>query len=214
MRRIAVVGCVVALCAFVLPLHAEVIYTTDDPLAYNGMEGWTIYGPETSYGEDFGQLYPATRFQTPSTTAEYELTTIRLALSSSMPLFADADVEVSIAEDDAGLPGTVLDTITVQATSEVELVTADFSNDTVILSANTEYWVICSAPGDSMAAWMLSAAETQGRIAFYWQDAWDDEVYDPDIQGAFEVNANSVPEPCTLAIMALGALGLARCRRK
>jgi hypothetical protein len=85
-----------------------------------------------------------------------------------------------------------------------------------VLSANTQYWLIASAPGpDEEAAWNLNFLNMgiSGKKAFR-EDMGTWNVYDNIPMAAFSVTGTPVPEPTTMLLLGSGLLGLWGFRRK
>jgi hypothetical protein len=85
-----------------------------------------------------------------------------------------------------------------------------------LLSEGTQYWIVASAPDASTSAlWNLTFPADIGIRGFrQGDDPW--QVFDNNIRSAFRVSGDPVPEPGTVVLLSVGALGLlasAFCQR-
>ncbi len=168
----------------------------------------TMNGHSTIYGSGPPQEY-AQQFTTGSQSVALG-TVIALVGGATGTFTASAD----LVTDSSGTPGTTvlttftLPTIPTGTTYSDETFTP---NSSVMLSANTSYWFILSASGTGYYRWgytdstSYTGSGSLGEIGVSTNNgtSWTTHPlsYGPEI---LQVNSASVPEPSSLALMALG----------
>jgi hypothetical protein len=123
-------------------------------------------------------------------------------------------VTVSLYGNANGVPGTLLDSVTVQLDSTVSLADVTFS-DLPQMQTGQEYWLALSDPVPNDLEWYQATNEAAG-VAFSDGSAWTyhDSYTQGAVQvGAIEVSATPTPEPGTFLALGSGLLLLLRKRR-
>lgn len=200
-------GCVVALVLCLNSARAGVVFsnfgagdTYDTTLGY-------VVGPD-GFGNTF---VDASRF---TATGSGTLSTIELALSN---VLGNSGLTVELHADAGGTIGALLASGSTAATGPLNstnpLATASMS--AAALNSGTPYWVVVSSTAGGLNAWNFNSISDVGPHATSL-DGGSTFAYAADTHGAFRVNATTAaptPEPGTLTVFALGAVGLAAGRR-
>jgi hypothetical protein len=145
------------------------------------------------------------------------LTGITLGIGvNSSPSNGTGPLDVILAADAAGLPGAALRTLPINVNSTGDQAITVSDDGTLLLSANTTYWVIADGKTTFDGAWRFNnigdVGPTAGRSG---GGAWNLHSIDGD-RYAFRVEGRLVPEPATIVLCAAALAGLAsraRCRR-
>jgi hypothetical protein len=185
------------------PAAADIVYTTfGSGMSYNTGEGVTISG--TSAGA--GYFAQANTF-TPS--ANYSLDSV------SLPLLGQGSINVLLAADASGHPGTTVENLgSVIPNFTVSIKTFDSASHS-LLTSGTKYWLVVQ-PTDSTSGidggWSLSTPVTPpGERRTSPTGAW---VTSPFQGEAFQINGTAVPEPSSFILLGLTSLLLFSRRRK
>lgn len=170
---------------------------------------------ETSLGNSVGDdgfgdlLVEAASFEPLSTAAT---SSVQVALSAVQSASNLAPVTVSLRSNASGLPNAVLESWSIGIGSlgsfgvyNAPLILPSIANP--MLTAGTLYWLVVSSQANDLIAWNLNntgdthhtASSIDGGASFFSSSATD------LTPGAFQIN--SVPEPGTTAVLALGLLG-------
>jgi hypothetical protein len=167
---------------------------------------WSVSGPDAG-GQDVAAPF------TVGATA-FTLNSAELALG----LFDGTNsLNVSLVNDASGSPGSnVLASTTVSgipsfSVSSPGLVTADLSGASFVLEANTGYWLVAVADGDTAAGWSWNTTGGTGVVTRTNGGSWD--APSGTTAPAFRIHGTAVPEPATLALLGFGGLAMPRCRR-
>jgi hypothetical protein len=193
--------------------HADIVYSTFSPSGGSGFDVGTGHGVVGAARGGFQSL--AASF-TP--TANYTLTSFEVA--AVFPAVVNS-FNFSIVRDNAGLPtgATVASVLGVPlAFSSVAFPTPiNLFSATGPLQSGTTYWLIF-APGDpnAEAGWANNNIALTG-LAFNTGSGWATAPPSNNTKPAFRINgtpAVAAPEPCTLALFALGGVGVLAKRRR
>jgi hypothetical protein len=146
--------------------------------------------------------------------SSYMLTDVALGIFvRDTPSIGTGPLDILIAEDDGGVPGNVLRTLAknVNATGKQVLAAAD--DGSLMLNANSIYWVIADGKDTFDGSWNFNSigdvGDTAGRTDNGpWNLRPDDDRY------ALRVEGRLVPEPATLSLLGLGAMGLLALGRR
>jgi hypothetical protein len=168
----------------------------------------TTAGTETASGT----TWLTASFGTGSTS--YTLNSVTLLLANttagqaSLSLYSDGTLE----------PGTALGTLTAPASYSGALANTTFAASGLTLAANTTYWVVLRATSGAID-WAWTSDNTGTGVGF--QHTWgssDDAgstwfTFDT-FPTQFSITATPVPEPGSLALVGVGAVGLLLRRRR
>jgi hypothetical protein len=190
--------------------HADIVYSTFSPSGGSGFDasmGHQVAGASVSGG---GLNTLAASF-TPS--ANYNLTSFEVA--AVFPAIVNS-FNFYIVRDNVGLPtGT-----TVASVLNVPLAFSSVAFPTPInqyftngpLQSGTTYWLVFEAGNpNSFAGWANNNIGLTG-LAFNAGSGWAMAPPSSNITPAFRINgtlaSSTAPEPCTLALFALGGVGI------
>lgn len=182
---------------------SETIYSNFPPYysnAYNPVQGPLASGGQSEYA---GQFMP--------TGNDYFLDYIDIPLEN---ISGSSSVDVYLASNNGGVPGSILESSSVTAPGSVSVITASFSGST-ILSQDVPYWVWLSSSSDGVNGWFIQASGvTESRASRFGGGSWNS--FSHNEAGAFKVAGTVVPEPIssTLFIVGGATLGLRRFWKK
>jgi hypothetical protein len=135
-------------------VQAEIIFNNLGPGDTFSASGRILIGPTAGVFSDINQ---AASFSV-GPTAHF-LTDVVLGLGvneyPSKP-FGPSTVNVLVAEDTAGVPGTVLRTLPYNITTTGDQAITVSDAGSLLLQANTDYWVIADAQGNFEGAWRFN----------------------------------------------------------
>lgn len=144
------------------------------------------------------------------TGADYSFTSVELGL------LVDGSVNVLLMSDANGLPGGVIESMTIQASSNLKLATSLLRPT---LNDGVKYWIAPRPIASSEAGWNFSSPAVLGSFASSQSGgvSWF-TTRSTAILPALRVNGDrltaSVPEPGSLTLALLGVLGFAGWTRR
>lgn len=194
--------------------QADVLFSNFGPNdSYLGNTGWSL-----ANGGPFGaHLEDAVSFIVGGPNHYFTQAEFGIGL-----LFGPNILHISLHADGGGVPGAVLETVTVvdgmgplgtDPNSYNPPVVATFSGTTE-LHASELYWLSVSTDTstDSWAAWNYNIVGDLGLRAWRQNGGpWNPFTGDP--RGVFRVHGTPVPGPGAIAMLAFGALAIRRRRR-
>jgi hypothetical protein len=186
-------------------LNAEVVFTNFGP-------GFT-YDKTTGY--DIAAFQSMAQQFTPADTVIFDDAIIPLGSISG-----SQGVIVSLESDSNGMPGSPIEQIGVSNLADFDSGGSVKTVASVLhptLTSGTPYWLALSpAASDVDATWQLdSTGATSSKIgnAPSPDGPWNVSP-SPVTRGAFQIDGTAVPEPSTLALLGLGAVGLLLRRQR
>jgi hypothetical protein len=128
------------------------------------------------------------------------------------PMFGPGDFDISLTTDNAGSPGTVLETfsITTVAGPGTNFVFSSTLNP--IMTSGNYFITFLPKDANSDGGWCFNSDNTGGDMVFSYDEGTSWSPSGGNL-GAVRVQGNLVPEPATFAVLGLGALALIRRRR-
>lgn len=147
---------------------------------------------------------------------DYMLESLSLELVSTTLVDGPADnYEIRLWTNDVNKPGTLLESIEIPNSSNLTGITTVFSVLSPILSNGTTYWVSAALPDDQGEGWwsMVQGTSLGSAIALSGSESaqWFPVPVNFTLY-SLKVTGTPVPEPATLALLALGSLMTLRRR--
>jgi hypothetical protein len=169
---------------------AAIIYSNlgpGDSFANTGgylVEGVNENWPEQSIASSFDTGHLAWNF----TGAE-------LALASAT---GSNSFELRVMSDAGGLPGQILQSIPFSGVPIGPSLVSIYADGSLVLNANTTYWIGVFAISDSTCAWAWDNAAVIGAAFRHDLVNWTPAQFP---QGAMRISGSSVPEPSSLMLL-------------
>jgi hypothetical protein len=184
------------LAAFAPLSQAEIVYDN--------------FGPDNSFNPIspavFGSLGPIHLWQAAAFTPVHNDAVTEVDVAAG-PVFLSNQFTVFLMSDNGGVPGTILDSITVHhpapysATTVADVTGWNTAAD--LLLGGDQYWIALASPG-FINDWGLNSTGATGPVAVGNPTIW--VPGGPVTNEAFEVQG--VPEPTSLSLLALGGAAL------
>jgi len=207
-----------AIALYAVPLRADTIHSNlglEDSFATNS--GWVVATLGSIDHVDQAIAMPFTVIGT-----NYTFTSAELAMwlvGGTSPL------EISLTADASGVPGDVIETISVNLpVGDPALVTAT-STLNPSLTAGSIYWIAAVASGDLSSVWKFAGppgTPTFGTVGYSYDggSSWSISSTTPprdpltsNEEAAFRVNGAAVPEPLSAWLLVSGLVGLMAIKR-
>ena len=195
-----------------LPAWSATLYTTFGPGdSYDTLSGinWSVGSPTGVTAQEVAATFVAGFTGT--------LDSIRVA---ALHLNGPNSFTVSIATDNSGQPGTVLESFTGVTFTTVSSIVTLISGSNPLLSTGSTYWVGMTPTSlfASQAGWNVNNQGIGGTYRrFNGADPWFLSDINVGPTPAFEVNTTSngvIPEPSTAGLTLAGLAGLALLARR
>jgi PEP-CTERM motif len=201
--------CVAALTiSLVSVANADIVFNNFGAGDAFGNSGLLLQGPAVG---TIGDVNQAAAFTVGPTGAM--LTSIQLGISTGGPGPGTGPIDVLLAADAAGLPGATLRSslVNVNMTGK-QVISAPFDGS-LLLAANTTYWVVADAEGTFDGGWYLNTTGNTGPTAGQTEGfPWN--LHAADQRFAFRVQGRLVPEPASLVLSASGVIAVLACGRR
>lgn len=188
---------------------------------------YSTYGPSFGYGAGIGStlgylpsenanIAVALQFQL-SSNAVFE----RLFVQPSCNIPCSDPVIVALREDNAGLPGTLIESFSIDGSALPAFSDAGVAPITLtsvlnpILLGSTNYWVAMTTTANNiLAAWNFgSPVVNTNRVRSLDGGVTWSEVDGSSNAAAFQIEGTAVPEPGTWVLLGMGLLAV-RLRRR
>ena len=192
--------------------QAGVIYSDLGPGdSFQTGVGWTI-DPISPLGPGTVRQEVAMSFIVPA-GFDYIFTSLDIALNR-FGLVGLGSLDLLLTNDSAGIPGTVIETLSV--TNPPDGLFNVVSVSTPTLTAGTTYWIATQSL-DYVGAWNYNNTSAIGLATFSHDNgsSWNSPT--TETLGAFRINGNQVPEPSSVVLFCAGSVAVlvhGWCRRR
>jgi hypothetical protein len=189
-------------------LRADILFSNFGAGNTFGNSGLLLQGPDV---HTIGDVNQAAQFMMGPTGAF--LTGADLGISAGGPGPSTGPIDVVLATDVGGLPGVGLQHSLVNVTTTgKQIISAGFPG-TLLLAANTKYWVIADAEGMFDGGWNFNTTGDTGPTAGQSEgNPWS--LHNPEQRFAFRVEGRLIPEPASVTLVIGGLMGVVACRRR
>jgi len=199
-----------AMALYAEPLSAGTIYSNLGPGdSFDPTSGWVVATLGSIDHVDQAIAMPFTVIGTDYTFTSAELAMWLVGGTSSL--------EISLTADASGVPGDVIETMSVNLPGgDPALVTATSTLNPSLMAGST-YWIAAVASGDLSSVWKFAGSpggnNPIGTVGFSYDggSSWSTSTGE---EAAFRVNGDAIPEPTTLTLLGLGSLGYCRRRKR
>ena len=195
--------------------HAAIVFSNFGPGLSFPDSGRILQGPLVGNIADVDQA--ASFINGPFTTF---VTDVKLGIyvdsPANNPFDGRGPLDVIIASDSGGLPGTAIHTTSLNPNTYLSQIADAPIGASVTLAPNTKYWIIADAKGTFDGAWEFNPINDFGPVAGRSNNGpWNlQNANDPRL--VFQVEGRTVPEPTILGLLTTAFLvtSCTRSRRK
>jgi hypothetical protein len=194
---------------FAITAQADTVVSNFGPFDAFGDGGLLLQGPDAN---TIGDVNQAAAFTVGPTG--YLLTGIDIGINSGGPGVSTGPIDIVLAADAAGLPGAALQNSIDNITMEGKQIATGSYPGTLLLAANTTYWVIADAEGAFDGGWNFNSTGDVGPTAGQ-SEGFEWNAHNPEQRFAFRVEGRpAVPEPASLISLGSALIGLLAYARR
>ncbi len=211
--HVSVAAClaVAAILAWSNPARAGIIVSDlGGHGEFNGSNGYNLTGPKSISGTGYGL---AVEF-TVGGTSPVAFGSASLALAYRRGTNA---VDILLASDNAGLPGSTLETIHLTDIPVIPGLVTVMSTTHTMLTGGSSYWLVALATGDTNVTWLANNQGAMNHLAYRSDTGTGPGPWglapgylDPGFAIYSPLAANvAVPAPSSMVLLGFGLIGLA-----